>query len=135
MPLDRAHTTRASRIMLPTHAVLALGLGVSWLTAPIGPSAGLQAIAAVWPLRNTGIVLIVFGVVELVALLSGNRDVDAIALACGALVFTGLAVMSAFGHVTGTSWGGIMVWIYIAICHTASMVSLAFYEGTGARSR
>lgn len=132
MSLTRATTTRASQIALPGHALLAISLSIAWLwQAPPESSPGLAALNSAWPLHNTAVVLLSFGVVEFaMLLLVHSRTAEAITLGAAVLLFVVLAAMSARGHVSGTSWGGVILWIYVATMHLASLVSLAFYEGT-----
>lgn len=131
--LARNTTTRGSQIALPAHAFFSVAMGVAWVwQAPLSASAGLQALESVWPLRNTAIVLVCLGVVELLMLLLvHNRAAEAITLAAAAVVMASLAGMSVGGHVPGTSWGPVIVWVYIATVHVASVVSLAFNESRG----
>lgn len=128
MPLTRGNVTYASRIMLPVHIVFSSWLGLAWLAQDSTRTAvpSLYALRGVWPIQNTGIVLVVVGVIALLGVLSHRRVVAAVALGMGALAYLILTGFIAWPLLSGAGSFSSPAWpLYVALAHFASMVSLA----------
>lgn len=128
MPLTRGNVTAASRIMLPAHIIFSTWLGLAWLLqADIRTAVpALYALRNLWPIQATGVVMLAVGIAALAGVLSHQRPLAAVALGMGALTYLGLG--AAIGWSSLHSGGSLSApaWpLYVAVCHMASMVSLA----------
>lgn len=131
MPLDRAHVTAASRVMLPTYVVFFLLLGLNYLTAEQVALANPALAFAndVMPLPIWGGLFVFCAFVMFAALLTKRRTLYRWALRmCGiSMVFWALVIAwaSLVGDATplAAAWAG-----FVSMCCLATDRSLAARE-------
>lgn len=123
MPLDRAHVTTASRIMLPTYPAFAGGLGINFLIRGHDLTrAGVfyDVADTMAPLEVWGLVFLAVAVVQVAALISHRRFVyqSGLALMVGVMsvwaVVGLMAAMLEVGSYTAPLWPGFVVVACIA---------------------
>lgn len=135
MPLDRAHVTVASRVMLPTYPMLAGVLGAGFLFTPepiLLETPIYRSMAHLAPLHFWGAGLLLIAAIQLVALaLYQRRGRGLYQYALGLLAvwmaaWAGVCVVAYFGgEASPVAW----VWpAFAARCCWASMLSLAARE-------
>ena len=111
MPLDRAHVTRASRIMLPTYVVFFGMVGLNYLTTSRDTLLATPALAyvdRVMSLRAWGLLFLAAALLMVAALATRRRLLYRFALrlcALSMLLFTGATVAAAcFSNATPFGW-------------------------------
>lgn len=133
MPLTRANVTRASRIMLPAHAIVSAGIGAAWFIQDDVRTRipALYSLRDIWPIQATGMLLLSIGILVAVAILAQRRELAAVMLLAGALAYTFLAVVIAVSVASHPGSYSAPLWpLYIAAAHLASALSLASDEYT-----
>lgn len=132
MPLDREHTTQASRIMLPTYAILfaLLGLMLIFQDQARTSSEAFDVAKMVMPIYLWGWLFIAVAFMEGTALWVHKRGLYLAGLTVGvglvtfwAVVLTAAAFLSPVVSFTGAVWVG--GWI---AAHLATALSLAHRE-------
>lgn len=132
MPLDRAHVTAASRIMLPVYVVFFALVGGTYLFTPLGrlqQSPGLAYADALLTLRAWGGLFVAAALLMSAALVAHRREWFRFALMfCGlAMAVWAIVLVLAFldGGASPTAW----VWpgLVVAAC-VASYRSLTVKE-------
>src|SRR5690349_9660484 len=90
----RATVTRASRLMVPTHALFSSALGAIWATQASERTAvpSLYALRHVWPIQATGGVLFCIGLLGFAAMLVHKRTLAATLLMAGSIAYALLTV-------------------------------------------
>lgn len=132
MPLDRAHITAASRIMLPVYVVFFGVIGINFLASPqrLAASPMLRYADHIMPLRVWGAMFFTCCILMLIALAFASRDLYRFALlmcAVSMLLWTLVAILGAFVEPVSFSawaWPGT-----IAAACLASNRSLVRREG------
>ena len=134
MPLDRAHVTVASRVMLPAYVVFFAGLGVNYVATPdsrLKASPALDYAAQFMSLPAWGGLFLVASALMFVALVSRRRVLYRYALLLCAYsmgVWTLANILAAF-HSDATPLGWLWPAIVVAAC-VASYRSLTVREVT-----
>lgn len=132
MPLDRAHVTVASRIMLPAYPLFAAGIGLSLILTPLdrlSETPAFRYVAELAPLRLWGAVFLTVAAVLVVALLVRRRPayVLGLSLMCmWMLGWAGLLVASAIKE--ESSWSAWTWPLFVAVACYASLASLLSRE-------
>jgi xanthine/uracil permease len=134
MPLTPSNVTIASRVMLPAHTLLSLGIGLAWaFQSDHRTNNANLAVLRQWPIAATGTILVVLAASVAAGMLSRRRVLAAVALIMGGLVYLFLAgtiLAAAFHH--PASWSAFLWPLYVATAHFASALSLAHDEVTDA---
>lgn len=134
MPLDRAHITAASKIMLPTYVVLATLAGCVYTFDPFGRVAGIHALTfqrSVMPVWLWGCPFLVLAALMVLALVRRSRDGFAFALAVSSVAWFAwgcLYLVSATTDPEASVLAPAFPW-FVAVACIASMVSLVKREG------
>lgn len=127
MPLDRDHVTVASRIMLPTYAVVNAAFGYVFITDAAVESAPSLAMARAWlPMDVWGALWLVVAVAMLLSLLRHRRGTFIAALCLNAASWFAwgcLIETAAFTQPNVTLSAGVLPWGWAA-ANTASLFSL-----------
>lgn len=144
MPLDRraktllrATVTLATRIMLPTYALIDAGIGAIWVLQDRDrTSAAIIALQGLgWPITGSGAVLLVLGFLCVAGMLLQSRATTAIVVGAGAAVWLALAVIythSVLGD-PRASLSTPLLPLGWAVAHIATLASLAVEELTDDR--
>lgn len=133
MPLTRANITRASRVMLPAHALLSGGIGIAWLAQSDVRTRipALYSLRHIWPIQGTGLLLVCIAALIAVGMATRNRGIAAVMLLAGAGVYLFLAVVIAVSVARHPASYSAPLWaLYVAAAHLASALSLASDEFT-----
>lgn len=132
VPLDRANMTAASRVMLPAYVVFFSWVGITYLFTPrerLNDSPTLRYTNTVVDLRALGILLLAAGVLMLVALLTGSRDVSRYALTLAGICHAIIFVVFLFASIKAGASPAAAAWPFLgAAACTASYRSVTHHE-------
>lgn len=121
---DRMHVTRASRVMLPFYILFSLALGLTWLLqADSRTNTSLAALENVWPLRGTGVVLLVLALALAAALITKNRALCGLALLAGSVAYSALAAVFCLPLELDLVWG----WPFLEVGNPAASLSAPYW--------
>jgi hypothetical protein len=119
--------------MLPTHALISLGIGLAWVSQDDIRTRipALYALRHIWPIQATGLLRVCIGGLVLLAMLTRRRAVAAVMLLAGAATYLLLAVAIAASVAHHPASYSAPMWpLYIAAAHLATALSLASDEYT-----
>lgn len=132
MPLDRAHVTVASRVMLPAYPVLAGVLGAGFLLTPervLLETPIYRTMAGLMPLHFWGAGLLLIGAVQVIALLAMRRQTYGFTLGLMAVWMAAWSVVCVVSYFRGEASPVAWVWPAFALCACwATQLSLAARE-------
>lgn len=132
-PLRRQNVTAASRIMVPTYALLALFFAIVYFFDPGGRASrapSLEAQRDIMALWKWGVVMGVLAFMKIVAIVVNHRLAFVYALSCGAIAwfFWGVAVCVSYTQNDAvTLMAPVLPW-FVMVCHIATIRSLLVGE-------
>jgi len=125
MPLDRAHVTSASRIMLPSYAIFFAVIGLGYIFGQAGrviAAPMLRYADTIMPIQVWGGVFLACGLLMALALRLHHRLLYRWALTiCGfsMVIWTGVAIAGAiWSDVTLTAW--VWPWLVLQACRASN---------------
>jgi hypothetical protein len=132
MPLDKAHVTRASRIMLPAYPIFFLAFGLGLLLTPTRvmlATPSFRTAADIMPLPTWGAILVGVAAFQAFALGGRRRSTYLAALGVGLVCMVGWVLIFAWAAFQGGApWTAPMWPAFVAVACVASMVSLEARE-------
>lgn len=124
---NRAAMTRASHIAIPAHIGLSLALGITWILQGDRTNTGLRILDAVLDTRVAGVLLLVLTCVTIAGRVFDIEPLTGVGLGATAgafLLLTGLYIWAVI-HTPALAISMCYWPAYVAVCHLASLVSLA----------
>lgn len=130
LPLSRDSITASSRVMLPVYAVFSCYLAACYTLGDPDRTAtpSFDVIREVLPggIRTWGFVMFGLAVIEVAALISRRRlwFVFALCVGFGCYISWAFGFLVAALTVESASLSGPGVWLFVALCHIATLQSL-----------